>query len=74
MNRKKTKNQIKELKKELKAANRASHVRLLKLALVLVIILTVAAFIYPNPIKGKLRHWAQKTFSISFSQQAHPAK
>jgi hypothetical protein len=67
MNRKKTKNQIKELKNDLKAANRASHFRLLKLALVLVIILMVAAFIYPNPIRGKLRHWAKQTFSIPFS-------
>jgi hypothetical protein len=73
MNRKETKNQIKELKNELKTANRASHVRLFKLALVLVIILMVAAFIYPNPIRGKLRHWAKQTFNISFSQQ-HPAK
>jgi len=74
MNKRKTKNQIKELKNELKAANRTSHVRLFKLGLVLVIILMVAAFIYPNPIRGKLRHWAKKTFSISFSQQPHPAK
>ncbi len=74
MNRKKTKNKIKELKKELKAANRASNVRLFKLALVLVIILMVAAFIYPNPIRGKLRHWVKKTFSTSFSQQPHPVK
>jgi hypothetical protein len=35
MNRKKTKNQIKELKSKLKAANKASHVRLFKIALVL---------------------------------------
>jgi len=67
MNKRKTKNQIKELKNDLKAANRASHVRLLKLALVLVILLMVAAFIYPNPIRGKLRHWAKQTFSIPFS-------
>jgi len=73
MNRKKTKNQIKDLKNELKTANRASHVRLFKLALVLVIILMVAAFIYPNPIRSKLRHWAKQTFNISFSQQ-HSAK
>jgi len=39
MNRKKkTENKIKELKKELKAANRASNVRLFKLALVMVIL------------------------------------
>jgi len=37
MNRKKTKNKIKE-NKELKAANRASNVRLFKLALVMVIL------------------------------------
>ncbi len=73
MNRKETKNQIKELKNELKTANRASRVRLFKLALVLVIILMVAAFIYPNPIRGKLKHWAKQTFNISFLQQ-HPAK
>jgi hypothetical protein len=73
MNRKETKNQIKELKNELKTANRASHVRLFKLALVLVIILMIAAFIYPNPIRGKLRRWAKQTFNISFSQQ-QPAK
>jgi len=74
MNRKKTKNKIRELTEELKATNRASHVRLFKLALVLVVILIVAAFIYPNPIRGKLKHWAKKAFSISFSQQPHPAK
>ncbi len=67
MNRRKTKNQIKELTEELKAANRASHFRLLKLALVLIIILMFAAFIYPTPIRGKLRHWAKQTFSIPFS-------
>jgi len=73
MNRRKTKNQIKELTEELKSANRTSHVRLFKLALVLVVILIVAAFVYPNPIRGKLKHWAKKAFNISFSQQ-QPAK
>jgi hypothetical protein len=68
MNRKKTKEQITKLKKELKAANRASNIRLFKLALVLIILLTVAAFIYPSPIRGKLRNWAQKTFHISLPQ------
>ncbi|MHC4640707.1 MAG: hypothetical protein ACYS32_03615 [Planctomycetota bacterium] len=68
MNRQKTKEQIKKLKKELKAANRASHVRLFKLALVLAIVLTAAAFIYPSPIRGKLRHWVRNTFNMSFSQ------
>ena len=63
MNRK---NQIKELKKQLKTANRTSHVRLFKLALVLVILFMVAAFIYPSPIRGKLRHWAKKTISNPF--------
>jgi len=46
MNRKKTKNKIKELKNELKAANRASNVRIFKLALVMVILAIAAAFIY----------------------------
>jgi len=73
MNKKEIKNQIKELKKELKAAGRVSHVRLFMLALVLVIVLMVAAFIYPNPIRSKLRHWAKQTCNISFLQQ-HPAK
>jgi hypothetical protein len=68
MNRTKTKEQIKKLKKELKAANRASHIRLFKLALVLIILLTVAAFIYPSPIRGKLRNWVETTFNISLPQ------
>ena len=46
MNRKKAKGKIKELTAELKVANRASDARLLKLALVMVILAVVAAFIY----------------------------
>ena len=46
MNRKKTKTEIKELKKGLKTAKRASDARLAKLALILVIIAVVAGFIY----------------------------
>jgi len=46
MNRKEARTQIKELKKELKAVNRADDARLLKLALVMVILVIVAAFIY----------------------------
>ena len=68
MDRKKTKNQIKELKKELKAANRASRIRLFKLALFLVVLLMIAAFIYPHPLRGKLGRWVRNTFNISLSQ------
>ena len=68
MNRTKTKQQIKELKKELKAANRKVNVRLLKLAVLLFIILTVAAFMYPSPIRGSLRQWVSNTFNISLPQ------
>ena len=68
MSRKKTKNQIKELKSKLKAANKASHIRLFKIALALVILLMVVALIYPNPIKDKFMEWVNKTLSISFSQ------
>jgi hypothetical protein len=71
MNRKKTKNKIKELKKELKAANRASHVRLFKLALVVVILSIVAIFIWPNPVRGRLLHWMRKTFNVSSSPSPH---
>ena len=46
MNRKKIKAEIKELKKGLKADRRASDARLAKLALILVIIALVAAFMY----------------------------
>jgi hypothetical protein len=68
MNRKKTKNQIKELKKELKAANRASHKRLLKLAFVVVILAIAAVFIFPNPLRGKLRHWVRQSYNSVISQ------
>jgi len=68
MNRTKTKKQIKELKRELKSANRAVHTRLLKLAVLLFIILTVAAFMYPSPIRGSLRQWVRNTFNISLPQ------
>jgi hypothetical protein len=68
MNRKKTKNQIKELRSELKTANKASQIRLFKLALVLFIILIVLSLIYPNPIKDKFGQWAKKNLSISFLQ------
>ena len=46
MNRKKAKTEIRELKKDMKAANRATDARLVKLALILVILAMVAAFIY----------------------------
>ena len=46
MNRKKVKTGIKALKKDLKAANRASDTQLVKLALVMVILAIAAAFIY----------------------------
>lgn len=68
MNRKKTKNQIKELKKELKAANRASRKRLLKIAFVVVVLSVAAVFIYPNPLRGKLRNWVKQSFSSLISQ------
>jgi hypothetical protein len=68
MNRKKTKNKIKELKKDLKVANRASHVRLFKLAFVIVILAIAAVFIFPNPLRGKLRHWIRGSFSSFISQ------
>ena len=68
MNRKKTKNKIKELKKDLKSANRASHVRLFKLAFVIVILAIAAVFIFPNPLRGKLRHWIGESFSGFISQ------
>jgi hypothetical protein len=68
MNRAKTKQQIKEMKKELKAANRAVHIRLLKLVVLLAIVLTAAAFIYPSPIRGTLRQWVKNTFNISLPQ------
>lgn len=46
MSRKRTTVQIKQLKDELKAANRAMDARLLKLVLIMVILAAVAAFIY----------------------------
>lgn len=46
MNRDEVKTEIKGLKKVLKAANRASDTRLLKLALIMVILAIAAAFIY----------------------------
>lgn len=46
MNAKKVKTEIKELKRGLEVANRAKDARLLKLALVMVILAMVAAFIY----------------------------
>lgn len=68
MNRKKAKNQIKEMKKELKAANRASHKRFFKLAFVVVILAIAAIFIFPNPIRGKLRNWVWESVSGFISQ------
>lgn len=68
MNRKKTKNKIKELKKDLKAANRASHKRLLKLAFVIVILAIAAVFIFPNPLRGKLRLWVRESLSSVISE------
>lgn len=46
MNRTKVNAEIKALKRDLKAANRASDTRLLKLALIMLILAVVAAFIY----------------------------
>ena len=46
MNRKKAKTEIKALKKGLKATKRVSDARLIKLALILVILAMVAAFVY----------------------------
>lgn len=46
MNKKEAKTKIKELKKGVKVAKRASDARLLKLALVMVILIIVAAFVY----------------------------
>ena len=49
MNRKKIKKEIKELKRELKTANRDSALRLIKLAFVLAILALIAVFIQkPN--------------------------
>jgi hypothetical protein len=49
MNRKKTKQEIKRLKEQLRAANRNSLSRLLKLAFVLAILALIAVFIQkPN--------------------------
>ena len=67
MNRTKTKNKIKELKKDLKAANRASHKRLFKLAFVVVILAIAAVFIFPNPLRSKLRHWVKESVSSFIS-------
>jgi uncharacterized membrane protein len=46
MSRRQTTSQIKQLKEELKAANRTTDARLLKLVLIMVILAAVAAFIY----------------------------
>ncbi len=46
MNIKTVNAEIKTLKKDLKAANRARDTRLLKLALIMLILAVVAAFIY----------------------------
>jgi hypothetical protein len=70
MNRKKTKIKIKEMKKDLKAANRASHKRLFKLAFVVVILAIAAVFIFPNPLRGKLRHWVRQSVSSVISQSS----
>jgi hypothetical protein len=70
MNRKKTKSKIKELKKDLKSANRASHIRLFKLAFVVVILAIAAVFILPNPFRGKLRHWVSQSFNSIISQSS----
>jgi hypothetical protein len=70
MNRKKTKSKIKELKKDLKAANRASHIRLFKLTFIVVILAIAAVFILPNPFRGKLRHWVRQSFNSIISQSS----
>jgi hypothetical protein len=70
MNRKKTKSKIKELKKDLKAANRASHKRLFKLAFVIVILAIAAVFIFPNPLRGKLRNWVRQSYNSIISQSS----
>ena len=46
MSRKQTKEQIAQLKQQLKATNRASDARLLKLALVMALLALIAAVIY----------------------------
>ncbi len=55
------------MKKDLKAANRASHKRLFKLAFVIVILAIAAVFIFPNPLRGKLRHWVKESVSSFIS-------
>jgi hypothetical protein len=52
MNRKQTKNQISQLKGQLTATNRASNMRLLKMALVMVILAVIAAVMY-----GRIQLW-----------------
>ena len=46
MNRKQAKIQIKQMKKDLKAVSQANDSRLLKLVLVMIMLLLVAAFVY----------------------------
>jgi t-SNARE complex subunit (syntaxin) len=52
MNIKQAKNQIGQLKDELKAASRARDNRLIKLAFVMIILALVAAFMY-----GRIQLW-----------------
>lgn len=66
MNRTKTKNRIKELRRELKAANRVRNIRLFKLTLLLVVFLILAALIWPNPVRDSVQHWVKNTFNASF--------
>ena len=70
MNRKKTKSKIKELKKDLKTANRKSHIRLFKVAFVVVILAIAAVFILPNPYRGRLRNWVRQSFNSIISQSS----
>lgn len=52
MSRKETKKEIEQLKDQLKATNRKSDFRLLKMAFVLVILAIIAAFLH-----GRLQLW-----------------
>lgn len=52
MSRKQTKKEIEQLKDQLKATNKASDFRLLKMALVMVILAIIAAFMH-----GRIQLW-----------------
>jgi hypothetical protein len=52
MSTRQIKNQMKQLREELKAANRSHDGRLLKLAFVMIILAVIAAFMY-----GRIQLW-----------------